>query len=80
MENRAIMFWSHMMVVHSKVATAIFAMAHTCALMLLLLATLDAFWSFFAFLQYGNHFDVGGTSKAMLATSSTCTPSLFMLL
>ncbi len=74
------MLWFRMMVVHSKVATTMSAMAQTCALMLLFLATLDAFWFFFALLQPGSHFDVGGTSKAMLATSSTCTPLIFMLL
>jgi len=80
MENRAIMLWSRMMVVRSKVVIAISTMAHACALMLLFLPTLDVFWSYFALLQLGGHFDDGGTSKAMLAMSSTCTSSLFMLL
>jgi hypothetical protein len=59
------MFWSRMMVVCSKVATTIFGMACTCAMMLLFLVSLDAFWSSFALLTPRGHFDVGGTSKVM---------------
>jgi hypothetical protein len=70
----------HMMAVCSKVATAIYVMARACALMLLFSPTLDAFWSYFALLQPRGCFDDGGTSKAMSAMSSTCTPLLFMLL
>ncbi len=74
------MLWSHMMAVRSKVVIAIFAIAHASVLMLLFSATLDAFWSFFALLQLGGHFDTGGTSKAMPTTLSTFTPLLSMLL
>jgi hypothetical protein len=69
-----------MMAVCSKMATTIYVMAHTCALMLLFSPTLDAFWYYFALLQPRGHFDDGCTSKAMLTMSSTCTQSLFMLL
>jgi hypothetical protein len=69
-----------MMAVRSKVAIAIYAMARACALMLLFSPTLDAFWSYFALLQPRGRFDDGGTSKVMSTMSSTCTPSLFMLL